>query len=157
MADEAIRSFFGDHRFLSNFWQEPFDVAVNGRMVRVPTAEHAYQAMKAAAAHDAEAILAARRPGEAKRMARRVPMRTDWDEIRVAVMRHVLEAKFSANSTLARRLLATRDAELVEGNTWGDDFWGVSTEGGLNWLGYLLMARRSELRWRESRQREALA
>lgn len=42
--------------------------------------------------------------------------------------------------------MATDDAELVEGNTWGDRYWGVVDGVGENRLGKLLMERRAELR-----------
>lgn len=45
------------------------------------------------------------------------------------------------------RLLETGDAMLIEGNTWGDTFWGVCNGQGLNVLGNLLMEIRQELRF----------
>lgn len=44
------------------------------------------------------------------------------------------------------RLAETGDVDLVEGNTWGDTFWGVYNGRGENWLGVLLMLTREELR-----------
>ena len=48
---------------------------------------------------------------------------------------------------LRQQLLDTGDAELVEGNSWNDTFWGVSarTGKGKNWLGRLLMQVRGEM------------
>jgi predicted NAD-dependent protein-ADP-ribosyltransferase YbiA (DUF1768 family) len=43
-------------------------------------------------------------------------------------------------------LLETGDAELIEGNDWGDTFWGVCGGKGNNFLGKLLMEVRKELR-----------
>jgi predicted NAD-dependent protein-ADP-ribosyltransferase YbiA (DUF1768 family) len=60
-------------------------------------------------------------------------------------MRDLLRQKF-AHPELRRLLLATGDAELVEGNTWGDRFWGVCAGRGQNHLGRLLMAIRAEIR-----------
>jgi hypothetical protein len=42
-------------------------------------------------------------------------------------------------------LLATGDAELIEGNVWNDVFWGVCNGIGKNWLGKLLMQVREVL------------
>jgi predicted NAD-dependent protein-ADP-ribosyltransferase YbiA (DUF1768 family) len=42
-------------------------------------------------------------------------------------------------------LLETKDATLIEGNTWGDQYWGVCAGVGENHLGKLLMQIRSEL------------
>ena len=156
-APRRIDAFQGVYRFLSNFWEQPFTVTVHGKSVVVPTAEHAFQAMKADAQIDALGILNAKTPGQAKRMGRQVEMRPDWDSIRLAAMDTVIEAKFAAGSPLAERLLATGDAFLQEGNTWGDAFWGVTrnhigartTSVGENWLGRLLMLRRHRLRMDE--------
>ena len=51
------------------------------------------------------------------------------------------------NEVLKALLLATGDAELQEGNTWNDTFWGVSskTGKGKNTLGKILMKVRGEL------------
>ena len=41
------------------------------------------------------------------------------------IMHSLLRSKFFDHPDMARRLLDTGDARLVEGNTWGDTFWGV--------------------------------
>ena len=61
-------------------------------------------------------------------------------------MRSLLAQKFRLGQPLGLRLIATGDAELVEGNTWGDRYWGVVDGVGENRLGELLMDRRAELR-----------
>ncbi len=63
----------------------------------------------------------------------------------VAVTRRPIECRLSDND-LAQRLLATGDAELVEGNNWGDRFWGICRGEGRNELGKILMKVRDELR-----------
>jgi predicted NAD-dependent protein-ADP-ribosyltransferase YbiA (DUF1768 family) len=55
-------------------------------------------------------------------------------------------AKFVCNPRLQRMLLDTSDAELVEGNWWGDRFWGTFRGAGRNHLGKILMRVRDELR-----------
>ncbi len=57
-----------------------------------------------------------------------------------------LREKFSPEMILSEMLEATGDAELIEGNHWGDTFWGVCNGVGQNNLGKLLMAIRSENR-----------
>ena len=84
------------------------------------------------------------RPGDAKRLGRQVALRPGWDDLRVEVMRGLLARKFAPGTDLAPRLLATGDAQLVEGNTWGDRFWGVCRGQGRNQLGQLLMERRDQ-------------
>jgi predicted NAD-dependent protein-ADP-ribosyltransferase YbiA (DUF1768 family) len=55
-------------------------------------------------------------------------------------------AKFEQFPYLAAKLIETGTATLVEGNHWGDTFWGVDHEqGGENHLGKILMAVREAL------------
>ena len=61
-------------------------------------------------------------------------------------MLRFLRDKFKPGSELAGKLLNTGDAELVEGNHWGDRYWGVCDGEGQNKLGKLLMQVRGELR-----------
>lgn len=136
-----ITSFKGRHRFLSNFW--PAKVCLNG--VFYPTVEHAYQAAKFQNPSTRNRIRVASSPGQAKRIARKMPgLCDDWEQVKIAVMKGLLLEKFSEGS-LRRQLLATKDAELIEGNAWGDTFWGVCNGRGQNHLGRLLMEVRSEL------------
>ena len=60
-------------------------------------------------------------------------------------MKAVLGLKFT-DLELSEKLLATGDAELIEGNHWNDTFWGVCDGVGKNWLGILLMEIREELK-----------
>lgn len=80
-------------------------------------------------------------------MGRRVKLRPDWEQVKTAVMEEVVRAKFTQNPDLAALLLSTGDAELIEGNTWGDTCWGVDlrTGRGENRLGRILMKVRAEL------------
>ena len=58
----------------------------------------------------------------------------------------LLQQKFS-DPSLAEKLISTHPNQLVEGNTWGDRFWGVDlkTRLGQNRLGRLLMILRDGL------------
>lgn len=80
-----------------------------------------------------------------KRLGRRVKLRPDWESIKDQVMYEVCKAKFSQNTDLRDKLVATGDAELVEGNTWGDKIWGICNGQGENRLGKILMKVRTEL------------
>lgn len=60
-------------------------------------------------------------------------------------MWHLIKIKFD-DPTLYALLLGTGDAVLIEGNTWGDTFWGVCGTKGANVLGKLLMKYREKLR-----------
>ena len=135
----VIDSFQGEHRFLSNFW--PAEVALDG--VVYPSVEHAYVASKTLDLSARHVILKST-PGQAKRYGRTLALRPDWESVKLAVMAGLLVQKFR-HPELAALLRATGDAELVEGNTWGDTFWGVCKGKGANNLGRMLMEIRSSL------------
>ena len=63
----------------------------------------------------------------------------------VPLMYQICKAKFTQHADLAEQLLATGDAELIEGNTWGDRTWGVCDGIGENRLGKTLMFIRAQL------------
>lgn len=128
-------------RFLSNFYPAP--VVYEG--MEYPTSEHAYQAAKTLDIIQRQNVADQPTPGLAKRYGKAVSMRPNWDEIKVRVMCEIVDAKFTQNPRLAEMLVATQDAELVEGNTWGDTFWGVCDGEGENMLGKILMGVRENL------------
>jgi ribA/ribD-fused uncharacterized protein len=138
--DEMISEFSGDHRWLSNFW--PADVELWG--ITYPTAENAYQAAKCAVPEERHQF-AGVSPGVAKRLGRRVRIRSDWEQIKMTVMELVLRIKFVNNPEMLQKLKDTGSRRLVEGNTWGDTFWGSCKGKGQNNLGLLLMKVRKEL------------
>lgn len=143
-----IDDFRGRWRVLSNF--APTPLIWEGRIY--PTAEHAFQAGKTMN-HDKRAHVAmAATPGAAKRLGRFIELRYGWDQIRVSVMRSVLDAKFTPYPDRCEELLATQNALLVEGNRWHDQFWGDCRCGrsacatpGQNHLGLLLRRLRHQL------------
>jgi N-glycosidase YbiA len=137
-----ITRFEGEYHFLSNFYPAPISL-FHGRLVAA-TAEHLYQALKAVKPEDMRFVLDAPTPGQAKRRGRAIEVRPDWDEMKIAVMCAAITQKF-ANPELAQWLKDTGDAELIEGNTWGDRFWGVCKGEGENNLGKILMAYRATL------------
>ena len=111
-----------------------------------PSVEHAYQAQKSLDPAIQQMIRNAPTPNTAKKIARAVSLRGDWEEVKIDIMRELLKEKFSREPEKSI-LLSTGDEELIEGNWWGDRFWGQSPIGnGQNWLGRLLMEIRSELR-----------
>ena len=83
--------------------------------------------------------------GQAKRLGRRVELRSDWETVKIEIMRQVLKSKFTHNPELREKLIATGNTELIEGNNWNDRFWGVCRGVGKNHLGKLLMEIRAEL------------
>ena len=73
-------------------------------------------------------------------------MRTDWEQIKVGVMKDLVLQKFTKHKELKEKLLATGDAYLEETNTWNDIFWGVCKGKGQNHLGKILMEVRKEIK-----------
>lgn len=135
---EIITSFRGPHAFLSNFYNVP--VKYNGLCYR--SAEAAFQAAKCP---EQAALFTTMSSPEAKQAGKHVPLRPDWDSVKLQVMRDIVTAKFMQNAWLGDKLKATGQATLVEGNTWGDRFWGVCNGSGQNWLGRILMEVRDSL------------
>ena len=136
-----IDRFNGEYAFLSNYSASPFRI----NYVLFPTMEHYFQANKADNQNDYLHIAYAPTPGEAKRLGRKIQLRPDWEEIKDNVMLTGLHKKF-ADTELRSLLLATGDEELIEGNYWGDTYWGVCNGVGQNKLGKLLMQVREEIK-----------
>ena len=131
--------------FLSNFHTST--IYVGGKSY--PSVEHAYQAAKTLDDDVKETIRKAKSPGEAKKLGKCVQLRSDWDAVKVDLMRGFLRQKFDS-PFLRHQLLQTGDAELIYGNTWNDRFWGVCRGTGQNWLGKLLMQLREEFQVTDS-------
>lgn len=134
-----ILEFQGEYRWLSNFW--PAKVVLDG--VEYPTVENAYQAAKTPPTNRAGFVNC--KPGEAKRLGRFVKIRDDWEDVKVDVMRGLIEQKFAAGTLLGSKLMSTGQVDIVEGNHWGDTFWGVYKGEGKNILGTLLQEQRKKL------------
>lgn len=136
-----IKGFNKENRFLSNFY--PATVEYDG--LEYSSTEHAYQAAKTLDAAERRRIRESQKPGDAKRLGKQVKMRTDWEQIKIGVMRDLVRQKFTNHKELKEKLLATGDAYIEETNTWNDTFWGVCKGKGHNWLGKILMEIRDEL------------
>lgn len=145
--EAPIDCFDGEFAFLSNFFPSPVTLPhpVTGVPKVFPTVEHAFQAAKTLDPDEWETIRAQPTPGKAKRAGRKATMRPDWDQVKLSVMERLVEEKFSKRR-LAELLLATGERPLIEGNTWGDRFWGVCDGQGENHLGRILMRVRHRLR-----------
>ena len=131
-----IIEFRGPWYALSNFAPIPITLwsSKEGGWTEYPTSEHAFNALKTMDASQREWVRAASTPGEAKRRGRQVTLRPGWDE-------------------RYRLLVETHEECLREGNHWHDNFWGdcqcekrpSCAQEGKNWLGKLLMRRRTLL------------
>ena len=137
-----VKEFQGEFRFLSNFY--PSLLTHDG--IKYPTVEHAYQAAKTLDFAKRWEISQLDTPGKAKRAGKQVVLRPDWNDIRGRVMGELIVLKFTFNLELRKKLLATEHAQLTEGNTWGDTYWGICKGKGENVLGQILMMVRGLLR-----------
>jgi ribA/ribD-fused uncharacterized protein len=148
MHPDVIPTFTDDFYWLSNFFVAPVEIEMFGNRMRFHSSEAAYQAGKTWVSKETEVdtkaylmLLANEKdPGKSKKIAR--AMRIDakqWDKIKDEHMRKVVFAKFLQNPDLCANLLDTGTAMLVEGNTWGDKYWGRVDGKGLNRLGAILM------------------
>lgn len=140
--ETEISGFTGRYQFLSNFHESP--VTLDGSTY--VTVEAAYQAAKTLDPELRTKIRLEETPGRAKRLGRKADMRPDWNSIRYGVMLELVRQKFVVHPDLARRLLDTGNATIVETNHWNDTTWGVCDGEGENWMGQILMAVRQELR-----------
>lgn len=153
--EEPIVDFHGGtNDFLSNFFPQP--VSYQGR--QFPTAEHAYQFAKIEKPTDQETAYFQRcTAAEAKKAGKNLKLRPDWDRVKLPAMEAILRSKFAAPA-MAERLAATAGRDLIEGNTWRDNYWGVSpppvtaadreaviADPNRNHLGKLLMHLRNEI------------
>lgn len=136
----AIISFRGQYAFLSNF----YDATITYAGLTYQNSEAAFQAQKCVQDYDKKKFCNLN-PSEAKRLGRRVQLRSDWDSIKYRKMYEIVKAKFEQNDELRENLIATGDAHLEEGNTWGDRIWGTVNGIGENHLGITLMKVREEL------------
>jgi len=144
---KTIDEFRGKYFFLSNFFIK--NVLYKGFWYR--SSEHAFQAQKAINEIDRLFLANAQTPAIAKRRCDEIILRPDWYAVRMLEMHDILICKFSDN-VLSKKLLETGDALLIEGNSWGDRYWGMVRDKvtgewkGDNFLGQLLMKVRNEIR-----------
>ncbi|MDV6330309.1 NADAR family protein [Asticcacaulis sp. 201] len=111
------------------------------------TVEHYFQAQKFENPQYREKI---RRASTAKQAAalgrdRTVPLRPDWEAVKVDIMRKAVLKKFQTHAALTALLRETGNRPIVE-NAPGDYFWGCGQDGtGENWLGRILEDVRKQL------------
>ncbi|WP_051407440.1 NADAR family protein [Nocardia sp. CNY236] len=142
----VIKKFDHEHAELSNFGP---GAAIYDR-VAYRTAGHAHVAAMSLDEDARAAVQAAPSPEEAKALGHRVKVRPDWEHVKVAEMRAILESKFTRTPEIRKSLVGTGDRLLIATTT--DDFWGryrrpsQYSAVGANMLGRLLMQVRGALR-----------
>lgn len=137
----CIKGFFGDYRFLSNFFTSP--VLYEG--YPFPASENAYQAAKFPRGRWSE--FTQMTASQSKKLGAGAPIDpAEWDQAKYEIMEKIVYAKFTQSSALRERLLDTGYRYLEEANSWGDTFWGRCEGVGENNLGLILMKVREALR-----------
>ena len=134
----------------SNFY--PISISVD--LKEYKSSEHYYQSKKYENTKWEDHVRSQNKPFEAAREGRRkdLPMRSDWNEVRLLVMRRALIAKFKKIDHMKNLLLSTGNAEIVEYSD-KDYFWGRGKDGaGYNMMGKLLMELREEIKIEEERK-----
>lgn len=121
------------------------DIVYEGE--KYPSAEHAFQAAKCVNSVDKEKIRKTKSAAVAKRIGRRVQLRTDWEQQKLIIMENILEVKFE-HKNMRELLNKTKGRGLEEQNKWHDTYWGVCIcnkhkPTGKNMLGTLLMKIRN--------------
>jgi ribA/ribD-fused uncharacterized protein len=154
-SDSEIKGFFGDYRFLSNF----FDATVYYEGLKYHSTENAYQAAKIDVDYRHHVQICTH--AESKRIWKKFPLMdassTDWDLRKYDVMASVVFDKFLRNLNLRKLLLETEEKYLEETNHWKDTYWGVDIKkGGRNMLGKILMNTRRYFRIAELHPSEPL-
>ena len=114
------------YKSFSNFSRHP--IVVKG--TEWPTVEHYFQAQKFLTKERIELIRLTSSPAKARKLGTEIghPIRPDWDEIRNDVMFEALLAKFQQHPEIAKLLLSTGDALLVENNPFDcteSEFLGI--------------------------------
>jgi type I restriction enzyme S subunit len=132
-----------------------FPLCVNG--IRILTSEALYQACRFPHLPEVQKLIIAQKsPMTAKMKGKphRASSRSDWDLVRVKIMRWCLRVKLAQNwAAFSRLLLDTGDRPIVE-ESRRDAFWGAKpvdeqTLVGMNVLGRLLMELREEVLTRD--------
>lgn len=141
---DKIDAFRGQYSFLSNM----YECQIKYKGLTFTSSEAAFHSQKCP---ERAAEFTPLSPTESKKLGRTVELRTDWEDVKYSIMEEIVELKFRQNKDLKDKLLATGNAELIEGNWWSDIYWGVCTNKkyngvGQNNLGKILMNIRNKLK-----------
>lgn len=145
MADIKFWRTTGKYGCFSNFSKHAIEK--DGKTYQ--TTEHYYQAMKATTEEDHEMVRMADGPKNSKNIARKIPLREDWESIKFDVMKDALRLKCEQHKSIKDKLLGTGTKELAEDSPY-DAIWGLGPDGkGKNLLGKAWMEVREEISKKE--------
>ncbi len=146
MENSEEKIFFYEREFypLSNF--SSFNLEWKG--VLYMTSEHVYHTEKFTDPEIIQKIKEAKSAHDAFKLSREYEdrVRSDWLDIRVAIMEEIIRAKVAQHPYVKKKLLETENKEIVE-DSWLDNFWGWGpNKDGQNQLGKIWMKIRAEIR-----------
>lgn len=138
-----IYRFRGNYNWLSNF----YPVKIKLKDIVYPSVENAYQSMKNNNIYWKH-YCRDNSPKDVKIKSKTIKIRKNWDNIKIKCMEFCLIQKYQQEpfKTLLKK---TKNENILEGNDWGDSFWGVdltvNPNYGENNLGRLIMDIRKKL------------
>lgn len=138
---DVISSFKGDYDFLNN----RFGCSFIWEGIKYNNAETAFHASKLS--DEAERKLFSRQSAEKSAMkGGQITPSAEWEERKFKTMMSIQIAKFSQNPSLMKRLLATGNCIIINGNNKHETYWGVDLYSwkGKNNLGNILMTIRDK-------------
>jgi predicted NAD-dependent protein-ADP-ribosyltransferase YbiA (DUF1768 family) len=127
----VIHAFKSEYSYLAMDY--PCRIDYHGDLY--PTLQHAFLAAMATNSKDKQYVRRNSSPAEALKRSRKIERRSDWEAVESTFLYLLTKIKFAPGGKLAQKLLATGDAELVEGKV------GITGH-----LGMVLMKVRKELR-----------
>jgi N-glycosidase YbiA len=142
--DDLICFYEHEYYVFSNF--SAFAIEWKGHLCL--TSEHAYHTEKFEDKKIQEEIRATRSAHDSQKLAQsyKEKYRTDWNKVKVGIMKEILHAKVAQHPYVRKKLLQSGERILVE-DSWRDDFWGWGpNKNGQNMLGKLWMEVRNEIR-----------
>ncbi|MDO8520725.1 MAG: NADAR family protein [bacterium] len=144
------RIFFYEHEYyvFSNF--SSFALEWKGKLWM--TSEHAYHSEKFIDERLKEELQKTRSAHDAMKFAyaNKDKYLSNWDEIKLGVMKKILLAKVAQHPYVKKKLLESGDRPLIE-DSWRDAYWGWGpNKDGENHLGKLWMEVRDEVRSKEA-------
>lgn len=140
-----ITTFRDEHSWLSNM----ADCEIKYGDLVFKSTEAFYQAMKTKD-KDIRALFTKYDGQTSKREGRKLSLRSDWEIVKDDVMKFALSKKFS-KEPFKSLLLSTGDVDIIEGNYWHDNYFGICScakcgNKGLNKLGKMIMEIRNNLK-----------
>ena len=139
-----IYEFRGNFNWLSNFY--PCKVIYKDNEFN--SVEQAYMFAKNDTSGDWLNFCLNNSPAMCKAQSKLIKIRDDWDSVKLKIMEDLLFQKFN-QEPFKTKLIETGNRNIVEGNFWGDIFWGVNLKVnpnyGENHLGRIIMKIREKI------------